>query len=241
MAYKKPRSVGDWPQRPSKVNDRAFDSMINVTESDTLFDPGTKNIRKVTHKGVDGEKVIERWFNWKDENFKTSERQMDADGDLSKQTVFDEEGKQTGIITYDKGQLRTVKEYYPDGSVKRDVKALGSDSLSKHHVHGSALNVNPINIIDAKEYYPDGSLKSRRQGNEEGQPRGLQEDYWPGGSLKKTRNYDANGRRHGKHISYNRDGSVRRTRVWEEGVLIEDSNLSKEEIEKRNVIYREGQ
>ena len=240
---KKQRSVGDWPEVNRKPNEldysnNAFDSMLNVTESDTLWSKDRERISSVRHKLDDGGSIKEKWFNHpnydKAENIKTSEVEVDANRNVVRQTVYDDDGTTTGEATYEKGELRTLKEYYPDGSVKRDARALGSVDTHRHHVKGSTLNVIPTDIISMKEYYPDGSIKNVKQGNEQGVTTGKQESYYPNGNLKVERNFDDQGRRHGKHAFWKKDGSIRHEAVYDHGRIVSNSRLSKEEIDQIN-------
>ena len=251
---KKWRSVGDWPEgtlerRPKKfpkredVNNKAFDSMIKVTGSDTTFVKDTDDIRWVKHDLDTGGKVRETWRGEGEENRKISEVERHGEEGSStgvintaRQSVYYPDGSLKGEITYNTDQeLRTVKEYYPDGSVKRDVRALGAQKERgmDHHVRGTAIDVNPNNIISSKQYYPDGSIEYIQRGNEQGIPIS-DEKYWPDGKPRKKRSYDDQGRKHGKQVAWKNDGSIREEIIYDHGRIVSSTRLSKEEIDKRN-------
>ena len=245
---KRYRSVGDWPEvnrrsNKSDINNKAFDSMLNITESDTLWSKDGERISSVQHKLDDGGSIKEKWFDHpKAENVKTRETEIhgersstDGPPNVARQSIYYEDGSIKGEITYNTdAELRTVKEYYPDGSIKRDTRALGSDEVSKHHITRGNLTVNPQGIISSSEYYPDGSVARIEQGNEQGVRVGKQERYWPNGNVRHERNYDDQGRNHGTHVKWKPDGSMSRKTVWDHGRLVSRTRHSKEEIDKIN-------
>ena len=79
---KRYRSVGDWPEvnrrsNKSDINNKAFDSMLNITESDTLWSKDGERISSVQHKLDDGGSIKEKWFDHpKAENVKTRETEI---------------------------------------------------------------------------------------------------------------------------------------------------------------------
>ena len=253
---KKPRYVGQWPQREEKetTGEETTDEEPVSASIDTEIQDGKKRtethygkdgviIKKVVY-GPDGETVTRERVYIDGEVTSWNEIEYNANGTIALETnvveneyhgvqkEYDKHGNLLTTIEYEKGFAKGEwVEYNKEGNVKSVIILAGDGKGTR----GPVLNMSRtyrMKELDRNKIFMDNNLSDKQRGVTGAKgTRISSHTYYPDGQLKGSQILDQNGNT--ISTAYHKDGKIRRRMVRTPDLDMIEEYYSPEELAKR--------